>query len=148
MIIRGELLKELGIITPFCEKTVENGLTYGVNAVGYDIRLAEDLRSNEKNNFSLASSMEHFTMPDNIVAFVHDKSTLARMGLSVQNTVIEPGWVGYLTLEIAFHREQLRWLSKGSPIAQVIFHRLDKPVNPYSGKYQNAPEGVSSAIFE
>ena len=34
------------------------------------------------------------------MGIVHDKSTWARRGLVVQNTVIEPGWHGYLTIEV------------------------------------------------
>ena len=42
------------------------------------------------------SSIEFFNMPKYLVGIVHDKSSLARQGLSVFNTVIEPGWKGYL----------------------------------------------------
>jgi dCTP deaminase len=38
------------------------------------------------------------------MGIVHDKSTWARRGLVVQNTVIEPGWHGYqTTIELTNH---------------------------------------------
>ena len=71
---------------------------------------------------------------------VHDKSTWARQGLSVQNTVIEPGWRGYLTIEIALHLDDILIVSEGTAIAQIIFEFLNEETDqPYEGKYQNQP---------
>ena len=89
-----------------------------------------------KGRFTLASAVEEFQMPDDLVGVVHDKSTWARQSLSVFNTVIEPGWKGFLTLELVFHGEEEVTLLHGSGIAQVLFHRLERPAE-YAGKYQN-----------
>lgn len=75
-------------------------------------------------------------MPDNLVGIVHDKSTWARKGLSVFNTVIEPGWKGFLTLELVYHGSKDLIIPAGSGIAQVIFHELSVDAK-YEGKYQN-----------
>lgn len=94
--------------------------------------------------FALASAIEEFDMPDNFVGIVHDKSTWARQGLSVFNTVIEPGWKGFLTLELVFHGNTELIIPAGAGIAQVIFHELSCPVS-YDGKYQGqADEPVPS----
>lgn len=66
-------------------------------------------------------------MPENLVGIVHDKSTLARKGLSVFNTVIEPGWKGFLTLELVYHGSEDFHIPAGSGIAQVLFHELAIP---------------------
>jgi dCTP deaminase len=129
------------IITPFEERTVhsESGMSYGLSSCGYDIRIREYIQV-RPGVFTLASSLEHFDMPNDIVGVVADKSTLARMGIAVQNTVIEPGWRGYLTLEITNHGNRIIDMLAGSPIAQVLFHQLDSPtLQPYEGKYQNQP---------
>lgn len=85
-------------------------------------------------------------MPDDVVGIVHDKSTLARRGLALQNTVIEPGWRGFLTLEISNHGTEPVTLTAGTPIAQVLFHRLDHlAANPYNGKYQDPERGPQKA---
>ncbi|KKK56279.1 hypothetical protein LCGC14_3066140, partial [marine sediment metagenome] len=116
---------------------------------------------------TLASTMEHFTMPDNVCCVVHDKSSLARAGVLVQNTFIDPGWRGYLTLEISYHHLNPRKnrqgksslepdaeffdLSIGTPIAQIVFHYLDEPTQqPYSGQYQDQETGAqpSKLSFE
>jgi len=95
--------------------------------------------------FALASSMEEFDMPVDCMAVVHDKSTWARRGLSVFNTVIEPGWRGFLTLELVYHREEDLIIPAGSGIAQVIFHEIAIQAR-YDGKYQNQPDQPVPAI--
>jgi dCTP deaminase len=96
-----------------------------------------------KGSFCLAASRERFIMPGDVLGVVHDKSTLARRGLSVFNTVIEPGWKGYLTLELIHHGPLRLTLMNGQPIAQVVFHLLDQPTDaPYAGKYQDQAAGA------
>ena len=80
--------------------------------------------------FTLASTLEEFDMPDDVLGIVHDKSTWARMGLAAQNTVIEPGWNGYLTLELTNHGDEEIFIDDGTPIVQIIFHMLDQPAEP------------------
>jgi dCTP deaminase len=97
----------------------------------------------------LASTIEHFDMPNDVMAIVHDKSTWARRGVAVQNTVIEPGWRGWLTLEITMHAWRLLRIRSGTPIAQIVFHRLEAPTErSYQGKYQDQRRGPQPAIRE
>ena len=148
MIASAQTLRFYRPIEPFFERTKYNGYTFGLGPAGYDIRIAEH-REMYPGAFVLASSMEKFNMPTNLLGVVHDKSTWARQGLCVQNTVIEPGWRGYLTLELSNHGQQELTIAEGTPIAQIIFHMLDAPTNmPYSGKYQDQKAGVQNAILE
>lgn len=89
-----------------------------------------------EGRFILGSTVEEFDMPNGLVGIVHDKSTWARQGLSVFNTVIEPGWKGFLTLELAFKGRKGRFLPRGTGIAQVIFHQTSDSAR-YTGRYQN-----------
>lgn len=97
------------------------------------------------SRFILASSIEEFQMPNHLMGVVHDKSTWARKGLSVFNTIIEPGWNGWLTLELVYHGKEDLIIPAGSGIAQVIFHDILEPAS-YKGKYQNQPDKPVSAI--
>ena len=125
--------------------------SWGLTEVGYDIRLKQTVTLSPWNwtvddpdhgytsgsgRFCLASTLEEFDMPHNLCGIVHDKSTWARKGLSVFNTVIEPGWRGFLTLELVYHGEQPLRLEAGTGIAQVIFHEIQTPAR-YEGKYQD-----------
>lgn len=152
MILSYQTIKALGeqglLVTPMPPRTRIHGLSYGLGPGGYDIRVAEGFTM-WPGRFKLASSVERFNMPDDVTGMVCDKSTWIRRGLSVHNTVIEPGWSGYLTLElkmVGFHWVEVQ---PGSPIAQVLFMRLDEPTQaPYKGKYQDQPAGPQKAILE
>ncbi len=148
------------MIRPFYERTVDKGKTYGLSAAGYDVRVALKLGrahrfhvskwcETAEHTFMLAATMERFQMPHDVMGVVHDKSSWARKGLTVQNTVIEPGWCGYLTLELVYHGEGELIVCEGDPIAQIVFHRLDEITEqPYMGKYQNQEYGPQEAREE
>ena len=95
----------------------------------------------------LASSVEEFDMPADLVGVVHDKSTWARQGLSVFNTVIEPGFIGGLTLELVFHGNKELIIPAGAPIAQVIFEKVKNPAQ-YNGKYQGQSSEPTPSKYE
>lgn len=148
MILPAQSIRKLKPILPFVERTVHNGMSYGLSHAGYDVRIAETITL-VPGTSCLASTMEEFFMPDDLVAFVHDKSTWARRGLSLFNTVIEPGWQGFLTLELVNHSDQKLFVAAGDPIAQIIFMRLEEPTEkPYTGKYQNQKRGPQVARDE
>lgn len=140
------------MLVPMVERTVhlETGCSYGLSSCGYDVRLDQDVVV-PVGRCVLASTMEQFTMPQDLVGSVHDKSTWARRGLAVQNTIIEPGWRGFLTLELSNHGVSPFRLGAGTPIAQVMFHLLDQPtVQPYPerGKYMDQERGPVGARRE
>lgn len=156
MILSGQTIRELGIISEeFSERTKFKGLTYGLGPAGYDVRVEFDSKGAidrchmAHGQFLLCSTIEKFKMPDNVMGIVHDKSTWARLGLAVQNTVIEPGWEGWLTLELTNHGHDMIELYRGCAIAQVVFHRIDQSVEKsYDGKYHNQRRGPVRAIIE
>lgn len=149
MILSAQSIRDRrGMIEPFCERTVFDGMSFGLSSCGYDVRIAEKIRL-ERGAFALASTIEKFDFPADIVGKLHDKSTWARRGLSVFNTVSEPGWRGYLTLELVNHGPETLILRPGCPIGQIVFHRLDEPTQqPYAGKYQDQAAGPQQAREE
>ncbi len=174
MIINGNSLLKVEPIRPLLSnKEREFGYSHGLSEAGYDIRIAEDIifmppkwwnfwdrpmierwgNNAEwadpiiKGRFCLASTIEEFMVPSNMTGIVHDKSTWARQGLSVFNTVIEPGWRGFLTLELAFNGEEPLHIPSGVGIAQVLFHQNIETAQ-YSGKYQDANAGPQKAKFQ
>lgn len=144
-VLPAQRIREERIVEPFEERTVLEGLTYGLGPAGYDVQVAQDLWLWPFWG-RLASTVQRFTMPADVVAFVKDKSTNARRFILVQNTVIEPGWSGFLTLELT---RCLPWpvrIRKGTPIAQIIFERLEEATAlPYAGRYQDQEAGPVAA---
>jgi len=144
-------------------KMYAHGTSYGLGEAGYDIRINQTVvfspgtkyprwTVTERDGacrggtgrFALASATEMFQMPKDLVGTVKDKSTWARKGLSVFNTVIEPGWNGILTLELVFHGATRLIIPAGAGIAQVLFGRLQNDADYGDGKYQNAT-GIEEA---
>lgn len=163
MIVNGKsLIQAAPIKNMVAEKIRENGVTYGLGEAGYDIRIKQGIHflpdmnkvrsqdagkipSERSGRFVIASAMEEFQMPDNLIGVVHDKSSWARHGLSVFNTVIESGWCGFLTLELVYHGDERLIIPAGAGIAQVLFHSTTDTAT-YSGRYQNQPDRPVEAI--
>ena len=148
MILPAQTIRKLAIFEPFHERTRFKGVSFGLSAAGYDVRIAQSMNVGP-GQFALASTMERFDMPADVLGMVADKSTWARLGLAVQNTIIEPGWRGYLTLELTNHGRDTLHLYEGQGIAQIILQRLEEPTEQvYTGKYLDQREGVQHAILE
>lgn len=126
-------------------KHEKSGTSFGLSEAGYDLRIDQDITLSADKRFSLASACELFQMPHDLVGIVHDKSTWARQGLSVFNTVIEPGWHGYLTAELVYHGDGELFIPCGSGIAQVLFHEIAVDADYGNGKYQNQERGPVEA---
>lgn len=155
MIINGSALLAAAPIVDMVDgkMTGKGGTSFGLSEAGYDIRIKQEVHFKpgpahaprlvsvdgeiyKNGRFALASAIEAFHMPEDFTGIVHDKSTWARRGLMVFNTVIEPGWKGFLTLELAYWGEGELLIPAGSGIAQVIFHKTAEHAH-YGGKYQN-----------
>lgn len=147
MILPGQIVRAHGLVTPCEPRTTHGGASYGLGPGGYDVRVAQPVNL-APGEFCLASTMERFNMPTDVMGIVHDKSTWARLGLAVQNTVLEAGWRGYLTLELTNHGPSELNLPPGVGIAQVVFHRMETyAALPYDGKYQDQEAGPQRARF-
>lgn len=139
MIVNGMNLLKAAPLSPMAmiKYPGPGGVSYGLSEAGYDLTIAQSMWLFPGRRFRLASAVERFKMPKDLVAIIHDKSTWARRGLSVQNTVAEPGWEGFLTLELVYYGWWPLFIPKGAGIAQAIFHRLECPADYGRGKYQN-----------
>ena len=148
MIVNGNSLLQAAPIKDMLNfKAKLNGYSYGLSEAGYDIRIKQRTLLSANDKFRLASSVEEFQMPDWLVGEVKDKSTWARQGLSVFNTVIEPGWKGFLTLELVYHGSKTLEILPGTGIAQVVFYRTTDAMS-YSGKYQNQADMPQGAKYD
>lgn len=152
MIINGKDLQELKVFAPAVhyKKThrAKNGrrTSYGLTECGYDIRLDQDVWLFLGRRFVLASSMEHFNMPNHLRGRVENKSTMVRLGVDASRTTnVEPGWRGYLTLELHYSRVMPLFLERGTGIASIIFEELKNP-SQYVGPYQDQRRGPVGAL--
>ena len=143
MIINGNKLLELeDIISPMYNSKMihaESNTSFGLTECGYDIRLNQTIWLFPFCSFRLGSSMEKFRMPFHVMGRVLNKSTWARKGVDASMTTnIEPGWNGFLTIELSYRRLWPIRIPKGAGICQIIFEELSES-RAYSGKYQDQP---------
>lgn len=149
MILSAQSIKaRKGMVEPFLLRSTSFGMTHGLSGCGFDCRISETMVL-EPGGFTLASTIERFDIPLDVMGVVHDKSTWVRRGLSVFNTVLECGWRGHLTIELVNNAKIKLNFERGMPICQVIFHQLDQPTElPYGkGKYQDQPARPIEAIL-
>lgn len=149
MIINGRALLEAAPIRNMLDhKAREHGVSHGLAEVGYDIRIKQDVIMFLGRRFVLASSVECFDMPNDLMGQVLNKSTWARRGVDASMTTnIEPGWKGHLTIELRYSGVRPIRIPAGAGIAQVIFHQIAEPTE-YTGKYQNQGDVPTPAILE
>lgn len=135
-----------GMIQPFNERIVFKGKTFGLGPATYDVRIRQSVVMCP-GKFMLASTIEKVVLPNNVRATVCDKSSWARLGLAVQNTKIDPGFIGHITLELSNHHNgNVLEIQEGEAIAQLEFaYLIEDTEMPYKGKYQNQPDEVVPA---
>jgi len=157
-----------GMISPFEEKQISEGkISYGLSSFGYDARVSNEFKiftnvnseivdpksfkpSNfvtknvsecviPPNSFVLASTVEYFKIPKDVLVICLGKSTYARCGIIVNVTPLEPGWEGHVTLEFSNTTPLPAKIYANEGIAQFIFLQgNEKPEISYSdrkGKY-------------
>ncbi len=163
------------MIDPFVDDQVREGvISYGVSSYGYDVRVGDefkvftnvyntvvdpkhfdsksfvDIRADvciiPPNSFALASTIEYFRIPRDILTICLGKSTYARCGIIVNVTPFEPEWEGHVTIEISNTTPLPAKIYANEGIAQVLFFQSDEPCarsyKDKKGKYQ-AQRGVT-----
>ncbi len=105
--------------------------------------------------FVLGQTLEHVTLPNDLVARLEGKSSLGRLGLLIHSTAgfVDSGFSGNLTLELSNVANLPITIYHGMPIGQISFMRMDGPVeNPYGSgaagsKYQGQQEPTASRYY-
>jgi dCTP deaminase len=104
----------------------------------------------------LASLYESVSLPDDLVARLEGKSSLARLGLQVHATAgfVDPGWTGHLTLELSNVTKFPILIYPGMKIVQISFMRMSSPVlvpygsNALHSKYQGESGPMASRYYQ
>jgi len=121
---------EKKMIAPFVENQNRgDNISFGLSSYGYDARVSNEFKiftnvhstvvdpknfSQESfvtkkedvciippNSFVLASTVEYFKIPRDVLVICLGKSTYARCGIIVNVTPLEPEWEGHVTLEFS-----------------------------------------------
>ena len=146
----------------------ERLISYGTSSYGYDVRCArqfkvftninsatvdpkgfdegsfvdveDDVRVIPPNSFALASTVEYFRIPRNVLTICLGKSTYARCGIIVNVTPLEPEWEGHVTLEFSNTTTLPAKIYANEGVAQMLFFESDEvcevSYKDRGGKYQ------------
>lgn len=158
------------MIEPFIDRqTRKDVISFGVSSYGYDVRITDEFKIftnvfgavvdpksfNPKsfvdfkgevciippNSFALASTMEYFRIPRNVLCTCLGKSTYARCGIIVNVTPLEPEWEGHITIEISNTTPLPAKIYANEGIAQILFFESDEDCEvsyaDRKGKYQS-----------
>ena len=104
--------------------------------------------------FVLGSTKEYVKIPDDLVGRLDGRSSLGRLGIVIHSTAgsVDPGFEGYLTLEIANISKIPVILWPGTRVCRLTFDTLSSPSEtPYNkrkeSKYNKQQEPLASRIF-
>ena len=170
-----QMALEHQMIEPFVDDQVRQGvISYGVSSYGYDVRVGNEFKVFTNvyntvvdpkafdpksfvdivadqciippNSFALASTVEYFRIPRDVLTVCLGKSTYARCGIIVNVTPFEPEWEGHVTIEISNTTPLPAKIYANEGIAQVLFFQGDeaceRSYKDKKGKYQ-AQRGVT-----
>ena len=126
-------------------------ISYGLSSYGYDLRVGNEFKVFTNlnntivdpknfsesafvhveadtciippNSFALACSVEYFRIPRDVLTVCIGKSTYARCGIIVNVTPFEPGWEGFVTLEISNTTPLPAKIYANEGLAQVLFYK-------------------------
>ena len=150
------------------EANGQSVVSFGTSSYGYDVRCAPefkvftnifsatvdpkqfdersfvDVRGDQcvipPNSFALASTIEYFRIPSDILTICVGKSTYARCGIIVNVTPLEPEWEGHVTLEFSNTTNLPAKIYANEGVAQMLFFQSDEPCEvtyrDRNGKYQ------------
>jgi dCTP deaminase len=90
----------------------------------------------EPGRFILAETLECIGLPDNIVATIEGKSSIARLGVTLHQTGgwIDAGFRGTITLEMCNVNTRPVKVYAGMPVGQLVFYTTERAENPYFKK--------------
>lgn len=85
----------------------------------------------------LVTYNESIHVPVNCVGFIYPRSSLLRMGAQLVGAVWDAGYEGIGASLVIVHNPGGIIVEQDAPIAQIVFHYLDRETKPYAGQYQH-----------
>lgn len=109
----------------------------------------------QPGDFVLATTIESFSLPDDLLARLEGRSSLGRLGIVVHSTasIFEPGFSGTVVMELGNQGRMPVALYPGMRICALTFEKLSSPAEiPYSkkktAKYMGQKSPESSKISQ
>jgi dCTP deaminase len=128
--IEKRIMEKTLVLTPY-----DSG---SLNGAGYDLRLSMDTMI-PAGKQELVATLERVELPNDLVATLHIRSSLARAGILASLALVDPGFRGQLTILLYNTGVEPYRMKKGDRFMQMVFHSLGmKTRRPYQGRYQDS----------
>jgi deoxycytidine triphosphate deaminase len=140
------------------QNLIENHLPESIQGAGVDLRIDRLLKPEsggflgkddrhlpevaetdfvlQPKSYYLLVTMERVNMPEDLVAFMFNRSSLFRCGASLRTAVIDPGYHGELTVGIKNEGDHEIELERGARVLQLVFSEVRGGTKRYNGRYQ------------
>lgn len=109
----------------------------------YDEIQAEKMDSEDKYGWwdleqgqYIVETNETVDIPSNLVGFAYPRSTLLRMGVSIQNGVWDSGYTGKSRFLLVVHNSEGVRIKENARVNHIIFEEKEDSEDSYSGRYQ------------
>ncbi len=155
MVLSNETIKELikeGTlkILPYDESKV--------GSIGVDLHLGDTALNPDKgeefsldeyhfslDEFLIANTKEHIEIPDNLMARLVPRSSIARLGVLVtlDADILPPNYTGKPILTLKNLSKKPILLKSGLSLCQIIFEEVDKSVFGYKSHYDHTKPEAS-----
>ena len=123
------LIGELGI-DPFDNSKLQ--------PAGYDLRSAEEITLRPKEQ-RLVATLESIKLSPSLLGILHLKSSFVREGILAGLALVDPGFIGQLTVSLLNVSEEAVEIDHGEPFLQLTLIMLSsKAERPYRGRYHES----------
>ena len=124
-----------------------------VGSVSVDLRLGDQALDPDRgreidlhdyhlslDEFLLANTQEKISLPNNILARIVPRSSLARLGVLVtfDADLLPPNYLGKPILTMKNLSKKPVLLKSGLAVCQLLFEEVDKPVTGYRSRYTHS----------
>jgi dUTP pyrophosphatase len=89
----------------------------------------------EKGTYKVVMN-EKVDIPNNLAGFAFPRSSLLRMGVTIENAVWDSGFTGTGSFKISVDNPEGVEIKENARVNQLVFERVEETEEGYSGKYQ------------
>lgn len=81
---------------------------------------------------------EKVDIPNNVVGYAYPRSSLLRMGATIENAVWDSGYTGRGEFMLIVENEDGIQIKENARVNQLVFHKTEEAEEGYSGRYHEA----------
>lgn len=124
------------LIKPFVPNKIQSEYSYGLEPSSYTMRVEGESFTLEPGKTKVVWTLERLTMPRTLVGHLYLKTSYQRQGVIAQMGLVDPGYIGNLSVTILNASEASIEIIGGQGMVVIEFQEVMPPSTSYTGKYQ------------